>query len=116
MVERDTSLNGQRATRERTVERVLIFSITVVAAVLLLSDLGGKCLWGDEMNMVWFATGVRDLQLTSGNAIGYLPLLRLIASVAPTDFALRLPAALFGIATVPLSTLLARCFSTGGSG
>lgn len=102
MVEHQTDDGGDAGNPTRPSELILITMITLVASVLCLYDLDGKCLWGDEMNMVWFATGERDLQLSSGNALGYLPVLRLISEISPSDFAFRLPAALCSILTVPM--------------
>ena len=102
MVKHQTETGCDTESPIRPGDLVVVVIITLVASALCLYDLDGKCLWGDEMNMVWFATGERDLQLSSGNALGYLPVLRLISEASPTDFAFRLPAAICSILTVPM--------------
>lgn len=84
----------------------------LAALALRLWQLGGKSLWGDELNMVAFARGVYDVAMSGGNAVGYFPILRLADALAAhfapageigaADAWLRLPAALLGAATVPL--------------
>ena len=87
---------------------LLLFGL---ALVLRLYDLGAESFWGDEINMIRFSRGERSLELSFGNALLYLPILRLFGSFAgqalSAEVAYRLPAALFGAATVPLVALLA---------
>jgi len=82
--------------------------ITCLAAVLRLWGLDSRSLWGDEINMIDFARGARDMSLSGGNAIGYLPVISAISVISNTDWALRLPAALAGTASIPLTALLGR--------
>ncbi len=79
-----------------------------LALVARLHGLDDKSLWGDEMNMVRFASGERPAALSFGNAPLYVALLRAVSRLATTDFAYRLPAALFGAAIVPAVFLLGR--------
>lgn len=88
------------------------FWLTLAALAVRLWQLGGKSLWGDELNMVAFARGTYDVAMSGGNAVGYFPVLRLADALArhfapsgeigAADAWLRLPAALLGAATVPL--------------
>ncbi len=57
--------------------------------------------------MIRFSRGERPINLAFGNALLYLPILRLFGGDGVSEFAFRLPAALFGAATVPLVYLLA---------
>lgn len=82
--------------------------LTGLALALRLYALDDKSLWGDEMNMVRFATGERPMELSYGNAPLYVALLRAVSALGTTDFAYRLPAALFGTAIVPVVFLLGR--------
>ena len=80
--------------------------VCALALFLRLYDLGAESFWGDEINMIRFSRGERPLELSFGNALLYLPLLRLFGGDGASEFAFRLPAALFGAATVPLVALL----------
>lgn len=90
----------------------------LLALLVRLYDLGGKSLWGDELNMVAYARGTYDLAISGGNAIGYFPLISLADALArwwspqgeigAADAWLRLPAALLAAATVPLLYFVAR--------
>jgi 4-amino-4-deoxy-L-arabinose transferase-like glycosyltransferase len=82
--------------------------LTGLALGLRLYALDDKSLWGDEMNMVRFSTGERPMELSFGNAPLYVALLRAVSVIGTTDFAYRLPAALFGTAIVPVLFLLGR--------
>ncbi len=80
--------------------------LVLAALALRLFELGGKSLWGDELNMIAFARGDYDVAMSGGNAIGYFPVLRFADALArlfapggeigAADAWLRLPAALFG--------------------
>lgn len=87
---------------------ILLGLLFALALGLRLYDLGAESFWGDEINMVRFSRGERPLDLAFGNALLYLPILRAFGGGAagPGEFAYRLPAALFGAATVPLVYLL----------
>lgn len=88
------------------------FWLALAALAVRLWQLGGKSLWGDELNMVAFARGTYDVAMSGGNAVGYFPVLRLAdvlarhfapsGEIGAADAWLRLPAALLGAATVPL--------------
>ena len=80
----------------------VLAAITVLGAVLRLWTLGEKSVNGDEMNMARFVTGERDLSLNFGNAHAYILILRLFSYFGLSDFIFRLPAALAGIAAIPL--------------
>lgn len=82
--------------------------LTGLALALRLCAVDDKSLWGDEMNMVRFATGERPMELSFGNAPLYVALLRAVGTLGTTDFAYRLPAVVFGTAIVPVVFLLGR--------
>ena len=82
--------------------------LTGLALGLRLYALDDRSLWGDEMNMVRFSTGERPMELAFGNAPLYVALLRAVSAMGTTDFAYRLPAALFGTAIVPVLFLFGR--------
>lgn len=82
--------------------------LTGLGLALRLYALEDESLWGDEMNMVRFATGERPMELSFGNAPLYVALLRAVSVFGTSDFAYRLPAALFGAAIVPVVFLLGR--------
>lgn len=86
---------------------VLLGAITALGLFLRLHGLGAESFWGDEINMIRFSRGERPLELSFGNALLYLPVLRLFGGGGASEVAFRLPAALFGAATVPLVALLA---------
>lgn len=67
--------------------------------LLYLDD---KSLLPDEINMIRFMTGERDLALSFGNALLYVDVLRVASWFGMSDFVFRLPAALLGITTIPL--------------
>lgn len=88
-----------------------VVACTLTALILGLYRLGDKSLWGDEMNVIWFMTGERDVALSSGNGLIYLPVLQLMWWLGGTDSLFRLPAVAFGVACVPLTYGVARAMS-----
>lgn len=79
-----------------------ITAITLLAAFLRFDTLGDKSLHGDEMNMVRFITGERDIRLNFGNAHFYIQILRVTHWFGDSDFVMRVPAALAGVVAVPV--------------
>ena len=71
-------------------------AILVLGACLFLYRLDADCLAGDEINMLNLAIGERDMELSAGNALIYFPILRQVAAVSTSPFALRLPAVFIG--------------------
>lgn len=89
----------------------VVVACMLTALILGLYRLGDKSLWGDEMNVIWFMTGERDVALSSGNGLIYLPVLQLMWWLGGTDSLFRLPAVAFGVACVPLTYGVARAMS-----
>lgn len=85
-----------------------IIGVIAVAATLRFLHLGRESLWGDEINMVRFATGERPWDLAFGNAPAYVALLRVVLRWSSSDWSLRAPAALFGVVSVLLIWQLGR--------
>jgi len=83
-------------------EALLLTAITALGTWLFFWLIDDKSLWGDELNMIWFMTGERDLEKSSGNALWYVEILRFVSWFGTSDFLFRLPAALFAIPTIPL--------------
>lgn len=93
--------------------RLLLIAIVVLAATLRLPTLGTQSLWYDEA-ATWFqVSGTPGQLLYRTAADNYPPLYNilvwlLIRFLGDAEWVLRLPAALLGIANVPLIYLLGR--------
>jgi len=109
-------MESDRTGRPAIRDWALVAVITAVAALLRFWLLGDKSLWGDEINMVRFAIGERDMALSYGNAHGYICLLRAIAALGRSDALFRAPAAVAGIATVPLMYVMGKLVLGRGAG
>jgi hypothetical protein len=81
---------------------ILLTGVCLLAIFLGIYRLAENSLWGDELNLIWFMTGERDLELSSGNALGFLPILRFMKALGGSDFLYRLPAVIAGTICVPL--------------
>lgn len=81
--------------RQRT---YVLLSIIGLALALRLYGISFYTLEGDEYNSI---TGARDINL-NWNSIGYAVLTHFWIRLGDSEFWLRLPAAIFGIATVPI--------------
>jgi len=96
-----------------SVERVLVIALVLTAAGLRLHGLDRESLWVDEYRQVsTYALPFGKMldssfrlqrQTPLDYAIGWV-----IFRIHPSDFAMRLPAAIFGIAAVPMLYLLSR--------
>src|SRR5690348_4311231 len=103
------SCAGQRSTPVV----VLLILLTAAAASLRLHQLGGHGLWLDEACSVLYAhlpAGKfwRLVWKQEGNMVLYYVLLRGWVHVGDTEFLLRLPSALFAVASIPLLYRLGR--------
>jgi len=94
---------------ETQVREVLFLVATCLMSLFLgLYKLGDKSLWGDELNNIWFMTGERELWMSSGNGLGFLPILRLMGLLGGTDSLYRLPAVVAGVICLPLLYFVAK--------
>lgn len=107
------SLPAPPAEPSRQIQRLLLLAIVVLAAALRLPTLGAQSLWYDEA-ATWFqVSGTPGQLLYRTAADNYPPLYNilvwlLIRVLGDSEWVLRLPAALLGIANVPLIYLLGR--------
>lgn len=108
---------GGRALPAR-IERAALLGLVVLGAALRLATLGGDSLWFDEAATYHLVQGsVRDI--LAANAAGnsapplYPLLLGLVTGPDASEAMLRAPAAVAGIAAIPLVWLLAREFVVG---
>src|SRR5258708_38390286 len=86
---------GMTEARRRT---YLLLLIVGLALVLRLYGISLYPMEGDEYNSI---AGARDINL-NWNSIGYAVLTRFWIRLGDSELWLRLPAAIFGIATVPI--------------
>jgi len=97
----------------RRAERALVAALLVAAAALRGSGLGEESLWVDEAWSTWLARGsvstlVDLVRLDVHPPLYYLLLLGWTRLAGLSEVALRLPSALFGVATVGAVYLLGR--------
>jgi hypothetical protein len=90
---------------------LVLLGVSCVAFLLGIYRLADKSLWGDEFNVIWFMTGERDLALSSGNGLVYLPVLKAMSWLGGTDFLYRFPAVLAGVVCIPLLFGVARAMA-----
>ena len=109
-------MSPQAAEPSTAAERYALIAIVIVAAALRLPMLGVQSLWFDEA-ATWFqVSGTLGNLLYRTAADNYPPLYNLLAwagvqVLGDAEWVLRLPAALLGIANVPLLYLLGRKFA-----
>jgi len=97
----------------RFVPAIVLVGLTVCAAWLRFHQLGGHGLWLDEACSVLYAhlpAGKfwRLMWKQEGNMVLYYVLLRGWVHVGDTEFLLRLPSAMFAVASIPLLYRLGR--------
>src|SRR5258706_1258956 len=85
-------------TSEARRRTYILLSIISLALILRLYGISLYTLEGDEYNSI---AGARDINL-NWNSIGYAVLTHFWIRLGDSEFWLRLPAAIFGIATVPI--------------
>ncbi len=100
---------------------VSLVAATLVGAALRLYQLGAASLWLDEAYTYFFVTGPleRSWRAVLDNGIHpplYYLITRLFAAVTPSEFGLRLSAALAGIVATPLMYQFARQWSNPVAG
>jgi len=114
-----TLSRAQRASLSHGQRRLLAIALTLAAFAWRVHDLGGQSLWRDEVDAVYFA--LRDLPQTlsmfvqagQNGALYFLSLRPWLWTVGSSEFALRLPSALFGTLAVPLTWQVARRLISG---
>jgi uncharacterized membrane protein len=101
------------STRENKIQW-LVVAISVLGAGLILWQLGSKSLWMDEVTVAVEATG--DLANIPWETLKYaVPPLHyfvvhyFVSILGETEFAIRLPSAIFGILSIPLIYKTGRC-------
>lgn len=108
-------MTDQESSRGRIVFAGLVVAITLLGAWLRLNGLGNKCLWCDEALSYLLATYSFEeiVQKCLERSSTHPPLFFLMLHVwrnlfGDSEFSLRLPAALLGIAAIPTAFILAR--------
>lgn len=89
-------------------DRLAILLITMLALVTRLACLGGKSLWVDEADSLYFASyAFPDIlfRLCDPHPPAYYVLLRVFLKLGQSEFWVRLPSAIAGALTVPLLAL-----------
>jgi hypothetical protein len=79
-------------------ENLCVLGLTLLAAILRLYHLDAYTLSGDEYNRIREAIDLGS----NMNSLPYFLMLRLAMYLGTSEFILRMPAVLFGIATIPL--------------
>ena len=105
-----TGGDGLRAWR-RCPPWLSLTLIAVLALAVRLVGLGGKSLWVDEADSLYFASqAFPDIlsRLCDPHPPGYYLLLRAFLACGHSEFWMRLPSAIAGVLTVPLLAVLGR--------
>ena len=103
-------------------QKIYLLSLTVLALLLRLYQLGAESLWIDESLSAFFATLPFDVMIQSMLEEGlhhspiYYILLRPFAAGEFNESYLRLLSVLFGVASIPLLALLGRLYAGNRAG
>ncbi len=95
-------------------QRLALLLITLVAFALRLLTIDFQSLWRDEVDAIWFAlrpleqTVAMFTQMAQNGALYFLGLRPWLSTMGSSEFALRFPSALAGVAAIPMIWLLAR--------
>jgi len=95
-------------------QRLAVLALTIGSFLLRVPGLGAQSLWRDEVDAIWFA--LRPLEQTlsmftemaQNGALFFLGLRPWLQMMGTSEFVLRLPSAMAGVAAVPMLWLLAR--------
>lgn len=95
-------------------QRSAVLLLTLGAFLLRVSGLDTQSLWRDEVDAIWFAlrpleqTLAMFTEMAQNGALFFLGLRPWLQMLGASEFALRFPSALAGVAAVPMLWLLAR--------
>ena len=111
------SIHGPEPTEDASVsrrERLALLGLTLAALALRLVDLDRFPLWEDEGATWWYARLIADGRLMEGIRLEptpplyYLLVAGVTAVLGPSDWAMRLPSAVFGALSIPVVLVLVR--------
>jgi len=96
--------SGQTASsmNQSAGEMLLLAAIVILAAALRFYSLSNKGLWCDEVNMIMSSLGEAAPGENPGHPFLYFLVLRISMWFGRSEFIVRLPAAIAGIAAIPL--------------
>jgi hypothetical protein len=106
--------------RRSSQQIALVVGVTLVAAWLRFVELGGKSLWFDEALFFWATQGDFDQVVKLNESVRASPpiyafIIHVWSGLGDTEWWLRLPAWIAGVASVPMSYALARHFVPPGA-